>query len=200
MSKSIGNIAPLSDVLDRWPAPVVIAYFLTSHYRSRLPFSDERLEDARSVVERLANALRALDRATAGRGDGNDPELRQALVEARAEFFDALDDDFNTPAAFAALFGLVRAANRAIGGDQAGAGQLREARRELLELLDVLGLASIDPGPPAAVPAEVMALLERREAARAARDFAAADAVRDRVRELGFEITDTPDGPQVSPA
>jgi cysteinyl-tRNA synthetase len=200
MSKSIGNIAPLSDVLDRWPAPVVIAYFLTSHYRSRLPFSDERLEDARTVVERLANALRALDRATAGRGDGNDPELRQALVEARAEFFDALDDDFNTPAAFAALFDLVRAANRAIGGDQAGAGQLREARRELLELLDVLGLASVDPGPPAAVPAEVMALLERREAARAARDFAAADAVRDRVRELGFEITDTPDGPQVSPA
>jgi len=201
MSKSIGNIAPFADVLDRWPAEVVIAYFLTSHYRSRLPFTEERMEDARTVVERLANALRALDRAiAAGGGDGDDPELTRAVMQARADFFDALDDDFNTPAAFAALFELVRAANRAVTAGTADAGRLREARHELLELLDVLGLASIDPGPPAAVPDEVMRLLEGREAARAARDFAAADAARDRVRELGFEITDTPDGPQVSPA
>jgi cysteinyl-tRNA synthetase len=200
MSKSIGNIAPLADVLDRWPAHVVIAFFLTSHYRSRLPFSEERMRDAAGVVERLANALRALDRAMAGAGEGTDPELTRALVEARADFFDALDDDFNTPAAFAALFDLVRAANRAVATGEAGAGQLRETRRELLELLDVLGLAAIEPGLAAAVPDEVMRLLEEREAARAARDFAAADAVRDRVRELGFEITDTPDGPQVSPA
>ncbi len=73
MSKSIGNIAPLSDVLDRWPAEVVIAYFLTSHYRSRLPFSEERLDDARAVVERLANTLRSLDRAIAGDQRGPRP-------------------------------------------------------------------------------------------------------------------------------
>ena len=200
MSKSLGNIAPLADVLDRWPAEVVIAFFLTSHYRSRLPFSEERMEEAAAVVERLRNALVALDRATAGRGEGTDPALTAAVIESRTAFFDALDDDFGTPAAFAALFDLVRAANRAIAGRTAGAGQLRDARRELLELLDVLGLASIDPGRAAAVPDEVMELLGRREDARAARDFAAADAARDRVRELGFEITDTPEGPQVRPA
>jgi cysteinyl-tRNA synthetase len=200
MSKSIGNIAPLSEVLDRWPAEVVIAFFLTSHYRSRLPFSEERMGEAAAVVERLRNALAALDRATAGRGEGTDPELTRAVVESRAAFFDALDDDFSTPAAFAALFDLVRAANRAIAGDAAGAGQLRDARRELLELLDVLGLATIEPAPGPAVPDEVMDLLNRREDARAARDFAAADAARDRVRALGFEITDTPDGPRVRPA
>ncbi len=94
----------------------------------------------------------------------------------------------------------MRAANRAIAGSAAGAGQLRDARRELLELLDVLGLASIEPAPGPAVPDEVMELLSRREDARAARDFAAADAARDRVRELGFEITDTPEGPRVRPA
>ena len=142
----------------------------------------------------------ALDRAIAGRGEGTDPALTAAVIESRTAFFDALDDDFGTPAAFAALFDLVRAVNRAIAGRAAGAGQLRDARRELLELLDVLGLASIDPGPAAAVPDEVMELLGRREDARAARDFAAADAARDRVRELGFEITDTPEGPQVRPA
>jgi cysteinyl-tRNA synthetase len=200
MSKSLGNIAPLADVLDRWPAEVVIAFFLTSHYRSRLPFSEDRMREAASVVERLANALRALDRAIAGRGEGTDPELTRAVVESRSAFFDALDDDFGTPAAFAALFDLVRAANRAIAGTEAGAGQLRDARRELLELLDVIGLATIEPGPGPAVPDEVMELLGRREEARAARDFGAADAARDRVRELGFEITDTPEGPQVRPA
>jgi cysteinyl-tRNA synthetase len=200
MSKSVGNIAPLSEVLDRWPAEVVIAFFLTSHYRSRLPFTEERMGEAAAAVERLANALRAVDRAVPGRGEGTDPELTRAVIEGRAAFFDALDDDFGTPAAFAALFDVVRAVNRAIAGADAGAGQLRDARRELLELLDVLGLATIDPGPRPAVPDEVMELLGRREDARAARDFAAADAARDRVRELGFEIADTPEGPQVRPA
>ena len=70
MSKSIGNIAPLSDVLDRWPAEVVIAFFLTSHYRSKLPFTEERMAQAQAVVDRLANALRTLDEADRGAGRG----------------------------------------------------------------------------------------------------------------------------------
>jgi cysteinyl-tRNA synthetase len=200
MSKSIGNIAPLADVLDRWPAEVVIAYFLTSHYRSRLPFSEERLEDARAVVERLANALRALDRAIAGDREGHDSDLSRTIVEGRGEFFRALDDDFGTPDAFAALFEMVRGVNRAISAGIAGAGQLREARRELVELLDTIGLGAVDPGPPAAVPPEVGELVRRREEARAARDFGGADALRDQVRALGYEITDTAEGPRVDAA
>jgi cysteinyl-tRNA synthetase len=82
----------------------------------------------------------------------------------------------------------------------AGAAQLREARRELIELLDVLGIAGIDPGPSGAVPDDVLALAHEREEARSARDFARADALRDRVRSLGFEITDTAEGPRVEPA
>ncbi|MGD9573138.1 MAG: cysteine--tRNA ligase [Thermoleophilia bacterium] len=200
MSKSIGNIAPLSDVLDRWPAEVVIAYFLTSHYRSRLPFSEERMAEAETVVGRLANALRALDRAIAADGEGHDPDLSRTIVEGRDQFFRALEDDFSTPEAFAALFEMVRGTNRAVAAGLAGAGQLREARRELVELLDVLGLAGIDPGPSAEAPEEVLRLVAEREEARAARDFAGADALRERVRALGFEITDTPGGPQVEPA
>ena len=200
MSKSIGNIAPLADVLDRWPAEVVIAYFLTSHYRSRLPFSDERLNDARAVVDRLANALRALDRAMAAAGaEGHDPDLARAVVDGRGEFFRALDDDFGTPEAFAALFEMVRGINRAAAAGVASQAQFREARRVLIELLDVLGLAGIDPGPGVAVPEEVTRLLGEREEARAGRDAARADALRDRVRDLGFEITDGPAGPQATP-
>ncbi|WP_217921700.1 cysteine--tRNA ligase [Miltoncostaea oceani] len=201
MSKSLGNIAPLSDVLDRWPAEVVIAYFLTSHYRSRLPFSEERMAEAEGALARLANALRTLDRAIAGGSeDSHDADLSRTIVEGRDQFFRALEDDFSTPEAFAALFEMVRGTNRAVAAGTAGAAQLREARRELIELLDVLGIAGIDPGPADAVPDEVMALAHERQEARTARDFARADALRDRVRALGFEITDTADGPRVEPA
>jgi cysteinyl-tRNA synthetase len=197
MSKSLGNIAPLADVLDLWPAEVVIAYFLTSHYRSRLPFSEERMAEAEAVVERLANALRTLERAAERTGEGRDPELTRAVVEGRGAFFDALDDDFNTPAAIAALFEIVRAANRAAAGETAGAGQLRDARRELVELLDVVALGGIGRGEGSAAPPEVAGLLAQREDARAQRDFARADALRQAIRERGFEVTDTPEGPLV---
>ncbi|WP_217915081.1 cysteine--tRNA ligase [Miltoncostaea marina] len=200
MSKSIGNIAPLADVLDEWSPEVVIAFFLTSHYRSKLPFTPERLADARAVVERFANVLRALDRATAEEREGHDPDLSRTIVEGRDGFFRALDDDFGTPEAFAALFEMVRGLNRAIDAGRAGSGQLREARRELVGLLDVLGLAGIDRGPAAQAPDEVMRMVARREEARAARDFAGADALREAVRERGWTITDTPGGPRVEPA
>jgi len=201
MSKSLGNIAPLSEVLDRWPAETVIAFFLTSHYRSRLPFTEERMAQAQAVVDRLGNALRTLDEAVASRPEeGLDSDLSRTVVEGRDQFFRALDDDFGTPEAFAALFEMVRGTNRAVAAGTAGAAQLREARHELAELLDLLGLGRIGSAAAAAVPAEVTDLVTRRQAAREARDFAAADELRDRIRALGFEVTDTAGGPRVDPA
>jgi len=200
MSKSIGNVALLRDVLDRWPAPVVIAFFLTSHYRSRLPFTEERMAEARAVVDRLANALRALDRVAAAGGEGQDRELAAAVVGGRGRFFAALADDFNTPEAFAALFDLVRAVNRALSDGAAGARQARETRLQLGELLDVLGLGGIGAPEAVLVPAEVSRLAERRQEARAARDFATADALRERIRAAGFEVVDTPAGFRLEPA
>jgi cysteinyl-tRNA synthetase len=200
MSKSIGNIATLSDVLDRWPAEVVLTFFLTSHYRSRLPFSEERMADAQAVAARLTNALRTVDRAIAGAGEeGHDPDLARAVVDGRTAFSAALDDDFNTPEAFAALFELVRGINAAAEARRAGAEQLRGARAQLTGMLDVFGLSGLDPGPGDEVPAEVRALVDQRAAARAARDFARADELRDRIAALGWELVDTPEGTQVYP-
>jgi cysteinyl-tRNA synthetase len=200
MSKSIGNIAPLSEVLDRWPAEVVIAFFLTSHYRSKLPFTEERMAQAQAVVDRLANALRTLDQAVASRPEeGHDPDLSRTVVEGREQFFRALDDDFGTPEAFAALFEMVRGTNRAVAAGTAGAAQLREARHELAELLDLLGLGRIGAGAADdSAPAEVMTLVQERQAARESRDFARADDLRDRIRALGWEVTDTAGGPRVA--
>ncbi len=202
MSKSLGNIAPLAEVLDRWGRDVVLAFFLTSHYRSRLPFSEERMAEARAVVDRLANAVRGLDRAVAAGGAGErDPDLTRAVIEARTAFFAALADDFNTPGAFAALFELVRAANRAVAEGSAPAAQLRDARRELSELLDVLGLAGLGAGRDApAVPEEVAGLLADRDRARSERDFARADALREEIRARGFDVVDTAAGSELRPA
>lgn len=201
MSKSIGNVALLRDVLDRWPARVVIAFFLTSHYRSRLPFSEERMAEAEAVVARLGNALRAADHAIALEREGHDAELAAALVEARSRFFAALSDDFGTPGAFAALFDLVRVLNRAVADGAAGARQLREVRVQFGDMLDVLGLGDVGTGAPSAgeIPAEVTALAQAREEARAARDFSTADALRAAIRDHGFEVTDTPEGPRLDP-
>jgi cysteinyl-tRNA synthetase len=201
MSKSLGNVALLRDVLDRWPAPVVIAFFLTSHYRSRLPFSEERMAEAEAVVARLANALRGADHAIGQDREGHDRELAAAVIEGRSRFFAALSDDFGTPGAFAALFDVVRVLNRAVAEGTAGSAQLQEACVQLGELLDVLGLGEIAAGAPpgAEVPAVVLELAQARENARAERDFSRADELREAIRGRGFVVTDTPEGPRLDP-
>jgi cysteinyl-tRNA synthetase len=200
MSKSIGNIALLADVVDRWGADTVIAYFMQSHYRSRLPFSDDRLRDAEAACDRIRNAVRALDRALgAPEADeaANDADLMKALVDARQRFHEAMDDDFGTPGAIAAVFDLVRVINQTLDRGRPASGQLREVRLELIGLLDMLGLAGLGDPVGANAPQEVLDLLAAREAARAGRDFAAADALRDQILAHGFELRDGPDGPEV---
>jgi cysteinyl-tRNA synthetase len=196
MAKSVGNIAALHEVLDAWPRETIIAYFLTSHYRSKLPFSDDRLVEAGHRCERIRNGLRALDAAIASPGEGTSAELTQGLMQAHTEFFAALRDDFNTPQAFAALDAVVRAVNLAVESDRPAADQLREAKRMLLELLDVLALTSLD-APDDALPDVVRQLADARVAARAAKDFAASDRLRDEIQVLGFEVRDAAEGQQV---
>jgi cysteinyl-tRNA synthetase len=199
MAKSVGNIASLHEVLDAWPRDTIIAYFLTSHYRSKLPFSDERLEEAGKRYERIKNALRSLSAAIESPGEGMDANLTASLMDGRTRFFDALSDDFNTPEAWAALDGLVRAVNLAVEGQRPSADQLREAKRVIVELLDVFALAPSDDEAPAGIPAEVQALADARVTARAARDFAESDRLRDAIAVLGFEVRDTAEGQQVHP-
>ena len=199
MSKSEGNIVLLRDALDRWGRDVVVAFFLRTHYRSKLPFSDAALEDTSRQVETIRNVTRALDRADSAPGAGVNRELADSLVGARNDFFDALDDDFNTPRAFAALFEVIHAIHRAVDGERPGLGQLQATRAEFVALLDVLGLGSLAASQPGA-PAEILALADERETARAERDFARADALRAEIEARGYEVRDTPEGPQVTSA
>jgi cysteinyl-tRNA synthetase len=193
MSKSVGNIRGLAEALERFGRDALVAYLASGHYRSPLAFSEELLTEARRGVDRIRDYCLRLDREAPG------PE---ALAPYAERFFAALADDFNTPAARAALFDWVAEGHRRLdAGEALGVG-------ELGDMLWVLGLEGLlGEGEPEAADgaqatpsrAELERLLAEREAARAARDFATADARRDEIAALGWDVRDTPQGAQLLP-
>jgi cysteinyl-tRNA synthetase len=185
MAKSVGNIAPLGAVLERYGRDAVVMYLASGHYRQPLAFSDSSLSEADQQVRRIREALRHTRP-----GEPSPPEM----AHHRDAFFDALADDFNTPKALASLFSWVRDANR------------REepvGDHDLREMLDVLGFGELEPlaavEDPTAVDPHAAKLLEQRERARAERDFAAADELRAQIEALGWEVRDGPAGPELLP-
>jgi cysteinyl-tRNA synthetase len=180
MAKSVGNIRSLAEVLDEYGGEALVMYFSSGHYRQPIAFSDERMEDARRANDRIREAARRL-------GDGPSPE---ALRPHRDAFFEALRNDFNTPLALASLFNWVREANRS---------EQPVGDADLREMLTVLGLESLLEAQEGAPP-EAVALAEKRDEARRARDWAEADRLRDELRELGWEVRDGPEGAELVPA
>jgi cysteinyl-tRNA synthetase len=180
MAKSLGNVAPLHEAVARWGRDALLMFFCGAKYREPILYDDRTLEGAVARVNRVREAARGLV-------DGPSPP---EMAVWRERFLDALADDFNTPAALAALFEWVREANRRT--EPVG-------RADLAAMLDVLGLANLlEPDADAAVPApEDLDLLERRDAARAARDFAEADRLRDELRARGWEVRDGPAGAEL---
>jgi cysteinyl-tRNA synthetase len=181
MAKSLGNIFLLHEALDRYGRDALIMYFCGGHYRQPVEFDDERLEQAKASVQRVRDAGRRL---TPGPSEPWSDPLKE-------RFFAALADDFNTAAALAVAFEWVREANRHDGS-------LGDA--DLREMLDVLGLANLLDSDATVAPENVRALLDARERARAARDFAEADRLRDEIGALGWVVRDGPDGPELLPA
>ena len=199
MSKSLGNIDRLADALDREGAETLLSLFARAHYRSPLDYSPESLEDARKSNDRLREALRRLARVAGAGAPADGGPLAAAAADADARFRAALDDDFGTPEGLAALFDLVRVANAAIDAGEVDPADAAQARAVLLDCLRVLGLDALGAaadGPPA----EAVALMEQREQARAERDFARADALRDELKALGWVVQDLADGPELQPA
>jgi cysteinyl-tRNA synthetase len=178
MAKSIGNIALLHEVIEEYGAEAVVMYLVSGHYRQPLAFSEAALEQARANVARIREAGRRLD----------DAPSRPDVEPLRDRFFEALADDFNTPKAIGFLNEWLAYAATAEGrGDS-----------HLREMLGVLGLGSLLE-PDEAAPAEVRALAEQREQARAARDFAASDRLREEIAARGWDVRDGADGFELLP-
>ena len=225
MSKSLGNFFTLKEVLDKYPADAVRLLMLQTHYRSPLDFSFDRLDGAVGTLERIRGTVANLRWAAESApqdGELNDADraLGAEIDKATAEFTRQMDDDFNTAGALAAIFGLVTAANTYLadaGEDTSTAVALR-ASDALVELLGVLGVESVRPAETA-LPHELVdlaakeagyagddpeeaadALVAARAEARAAKNWAVADAIRDGIAALGLVVEDTAAGTRIKPA
>jgi len=193
MSKSLGNTALVDEVVKR-VRPVELRYYLVApHYRSTIEFTDAALQESGAAYRRLESFVRhAAERV------GEDAGERVLC----AAFTEAMDDDLGTPAAVAAIHEAVREGNTALaaGDDVTVAGALGSVRA----MLGVLGLDPLDPQWATgaddrmgqATDGLVGLALEQRQAARARKDYAAADAIRDRLTALGVQVEDTPQGPR----
>jgi cysteinyl-tRNA synthetase len=175
MAKSVGNIALLPEVLERWGRDALLLFFAGGHYRQPIVFAPETMDQAAAGVRRIREAAKRLV-------DGPGPE---DLAPLRDRFFAALAEDFNTARALAALYDYVREVNR------------RDAptgREHLAEMLGVLGLGNLLEREADEAPEEAHDLARRRQEARGAKDFAEADRLRDELGALGWAVRDTADG------
>jgi len=207
MSKSLGNFLLLHEVLEYYEPAVLRLLMLQTHYRSPLDFSDARLEEAKVALDRLQGFVSLIEWRVNATPPGDDlgaPPLEDLVRVASAKFVAEMDDDFNTAGALAALFELMRATNVWLDAHQA---ELDEAEQAALsavaatitELLGVLGIdVKADADASESTPdAEAEALLAQRTEARAAKDWARADALRGELDALGYTIEDTPQGPRL---
>jgi cysteinyl-tRNA synthetase len=189
MSKSLGNFFTIRDVLNHYDAETVRYFLMSGHYRSQLNYSEENLNQSRASLERLYTSLRGLDTEAQPKGG-------QEYIE---RFAIAMDDDFNTPEAYAVLFDMAREINRLKVADLDQASQLGAVLRQLA---DVIGVLYQDPeaflqGATIASDdnvTEIEALITLRNDSRAAKDWANADLARDKLNELGIILEDSSAG------
>jgi cysteinyl-tRNA synthetase len=207
MSKSLGNSLLVTDVLTRVRPAELRYYLVQAHYRSLLEYSEDALDEAVAAYQRIerfvVRASEVLGRPApnaAGPGDGE-------VAELPASFRSAMDEDLGVPAALAAVHACVRDGNQALAAsDKAGA---RASLARLRAMLDVLGLDPLAPhwlgsagGPGSGARLREVAgslvklTLQQRDAARARRDYATADAIREGLEEIGVIVEDTPEGPR----
>ncbi len=195
MSKSAGNFFTVRDILEKYDPQVVRFFMLSAHYRSPLNFSAELMEAAANGLERIVTAVSNLNFLLEKAGKEKLSEKEAGLLEEAKgfteKFEEAMEDDFNTADAIAAIFELVKFANTNTGADSSVA-FLTALTARIKELSDVCGL--VVEKEEGLLDDEVEALIEERQAARKARNFARADEIREELSSRGILLEDTREG------
>ncbi|MBM4247907.1 MAG: cysteine--tRNA ligase [Euryarchaeota archaeon] len=194
MSKSLGNFFTIREVLARYEPEVVRLFLVSTHYRSQIDFADTLLDEARTARARLRNAYDALGQARDS-GDGAvGEETAKAIEASRTRFVAGMDDDFNTREAVASLFDLANFSNALLHKGGTSRGDREALLGAFRELGGVLGLLQDRPQDADIVGGLVRLLDEVRQEARARKDYATSDKIRDRLRELGVVVEDGAQG------
>jgi len=188
MSKSLGNFVTIRDILGTYTPEVLRMFFSTRHYRSALDYTGEALNEAQASHTRLLTFWRRVSEADADKPAGR-------AQEYITDFWSQLEDDFNTPQAFASLFELINYANKAFDEQNLGQQEARIILGFLEKMNDIFGLVSKDDLVEEDVPEEVRELMQKREDARERRDWEEADVLRNKIEAAGYEIGDSADGP-----
>lgn len=225
MSKSLGNFLLLNEVLKDVRPEVLRMLTLQTHYRSPLDFSQDRLRETEAALSRIENALENIDWSCKNVVEGvtciDAPEVESAISKAKEQFIEAMDDDFNAPAALGAIFTLVNETNTMLAGKTLSPADVELAKNlqnTITELLDVLGIDLTQNAQNAQeYPQELVelakqvadvsassakdaldAIIEARAGARASKNWALADQIRDGLAALGITVKDTPQGAQIT--
>ena len=197
MSKSKGNFFTVRDILKEYDGEVMRFFLLSGHYRNPINFSDSLMEQAKAGLGRMRNAKETLKHLIAnGNGEMTDAE-KEALAgydKYRQEFIAAMDDDLNTADAISAIFELITVINTAVR-DGASREFAEKSLDTLMELASIVGLLQQDADK--AVDDDIQALVDERQEARKAKNFARADEIRDMLKARGITLKDTPQGVQI---
>ncbi|MBQ6000200.1 MAG: cysteine--tRNA ligase [Clostridia bacterium] len=196
MSKSLGNFFTVRDASKVYGYEVIRFFMLSAHYRSQINYSAETLEQAKAGLERLYNCKNNLlflrDRAANGELTEAESKAVARFADHKQSFLDAMDDDLNTADAISAIFELVREINIIAGAAQTPTRAFVEAALSIFE--ELCGVLGICAGKADELDAEIEALIEQRQAARKAKDYKTADAIRDQLSGMGIVLEDTPQG------
>lgn len=198
MSKSKGNFFTVRDILKDYSGEVMRFFLLSGHYRSPINFSDTLMEQAKAGLGRIENCKENLAYLTGAGADGDmtdaEKEALAGYEKFRGEFICAMDDDLNTADAISAVFELVTAINTAVK-DGASRAFAQASLETLMEFADVLGLLQTEEDN--SVDEDIQKLVDERQEARKAKNFARADEIRDLLKERGITLKDTPQGVQI---
>ena len=196
MSKSANNFFTVREIAEVYGYEPIRYFLLTAGYRMPLNYTVELLKACQASLERLYTCRDNLDFLLKNAPEQGEEALSEKAQAVKAKFNTAMDDDLNTPDALAAIFELVKEINTQ--GKQASKAALETTIEVFDELTGVLGI--LYNRKTSEVPADVMALVEQRAAAKKAKDWATADALRAQITELGWVVEDTAQGPKVSKA